>query len=88
MKIFLLLIMLFISKYNKNILKMFENVKIFRNLEKDIKIKKYNFNKIIYTFEQNFLDVNYFDKDFNFICAINERPKMFFEINNIPYVNS
>lgn len=75
-----------ISKYNKNILKMFENVKIFRNLEKDIKIKKYNFNKIIYTFEQNFLDVNYFDKDFNFICAINERPKMFFEINNIPYV--
>ena len=65
---------------------MFENVKIFRNLEKDIKIKKYNFNKIIYTFEQNFLDVNYFDKDFNFICAINERPKMFFEINNIPYV--
>lgn len=75
-----------ISKYNKNILKMFENVKIFRNLEKDIKIKKYNFNKIIYTFEANFLDVNYFDKDFNFICAINERPKMFFEINNIPYV--
>lgn len=75
-----------ISKYNKNILKMFENVKIFRNLEKDIKIKKYNFNKIIYTFEQNFLDVNYFDKDFNFICAINERPKMFFEINNIPYI--
>lgn len=75
-----------ISKYNKNILKMFENVKIFKNLEKDIKIKKYNFNKIIYTFEQNFLDVNYFDKDFNFICAINERPKMFFEINNIPYV--
>lgn len=75
-----------ISKYNKNILKMFENVKIFRNLEKDIKIKKYNFNKIIYTFEENFLDVNYFDKDFNFICAINERPKMFFEINNIPYV--
>lgn len=75
-----------ISKYNKNILKMFENVKIFRNLEKDIKIKKYNFNKIIYTFEQNFLDVNYFDKDFNFICAVNERPKMFFEINNIPYV--
>lgn len=75
-----------ISKYNKNILKMFENVKIFKNLEKDIKIKKYNFNKIIYTFEANFLDVNYFDKDFNFICAINERPKMFFEINNIPYV--
>ena len=75
-----------ISKYNKNILKMFENVKIFKNLEKDIKIKKYNFNKIIYTFEQNFLDVNYFDKDFNFICAINERPKMFFEINHIPYV--
>lgn len=75
-----------ISKYNKNILKMFENVKIFKNLEKDIKIKKYNFNKIIYTFEENFLDVNYFDKDFNFICAINERPKMFFEINNIPYV--
>lgn len=75
-----------ISKYNKNILKMFENVKIFRNLEKDIKIKKYNFNKIIYTFEQNFLDVNYFDKDFNFICAVNERPKMFFEINHIPYV--
>ena len=75
-----------ISKYNKNILKMFENVKIFRNLEKDIKIKKYNFNKIIYTFEQNFLDVNYFDKDFNFICATNERPKMFFEINNIPYI--
>lgn len=75
-----------ISKYNKNILKMFENVKIFKNLEKDIKIKKYNFNKIIYTFEQNFLDVNYFDKDFNFICAINERPKMFFEINNIPYI--
>lgn len=75
-----------ISKYNKNILKMFENVKIFRNLEKDIKIKKYNFNKIIYTFEQNFLDVNYFDKDFNFICAINERPKMFFEINHIPYI--
>lgn len=75
-----------ISKYNKNILKMFENVKIFRNLEKDIKIKKYNFNKIIYTFEANFLNVNYFDKDFNFICAINERPKMFFEINNIPYV--
>lgn len=75
-----------ISKYNKNILKMFENVKIFKNLEKDIKIKKYNFNKIIYTFEQNFLDVNYFDKDFNFICAVNERPKMFFEINHIPYV--
>ena len=75
-----------ISKYNKNILKMFENVKIFKNLEKDIKIKKYNFNKIIYTFEENFLDVNYFDKDFNFICAVNERPKMFFEINNIPYV--
>nr|DAN81276.1 MAG TPA: hypothetical protein [Caudoviricetes sp.] len=75
-----------ISKYNKNILKMFENVKIFRNLEKDIKIKKYNFNKIIYTFEANFLDVNYFDKDFNFICAINERPKMFFEINHIPYI--
>ena len=75
-----------ISKYNKNILKMFENVKIFKNLEKDIKIKKYNFNKIIYTFEANFLDVNYFDKDFNFICAINERPKMFFEINNIPYI--
>ena len=75
-----------ISKYNKNILKMFENVKNLKNLEKDIKIKKYNFNKIIYTFEQNFLDVNYFDKDFNFICAINERPKMFFEINNIPYI--
>lgn len=75
-----------ISKYNKNILKMFENVKIFKNLGKDIKIKKYNFNKIIYTFEENFLDVNYFDKNFNFICAINERPKMFFEINNIPYV--
>lgn len=75
-----------VSKYNKNILKMFENVKIFKNLEKDIKIKKYNFNRIIYTFEENFLDVNYFDKDFNFICAINERPKMFFEINNIPYV--
>lgn len=75
-----------ISKYNKNILKMFENVKIFKNLEKDIKIKKYNFNKIIYTFEENFLDVNYFDKDFNFIYAVNERPKMFFEINNIPYV--
>lgn len=75
-----------ISKYNKNILKMFENVKIFKNLEKDIKIKKYNFNKIIYTFEENFLDVNYFDKDFNFICAVNERPKMFFEINNIPYI--
>jgi len=75
-----------ISKYNKNILKMFENVKIFKNLEKDIKIKKYNFNKIIYTFEENFLDVNYFDKNFNFICAINERPKMFFEINNIPYI--
>ena len=75
-----------ISKYNKNILKMFENVKIFKNLEKDIKIKKYNFNKIIYTFEQNFLDVNYFDKDFNFICAVNERPKMFFEINHIPYI--
>jgi hypothetical protein len=75
-----------ISKYNKNILKMFENVKNLKNLEKDIKIKKYNFNKIIYTFEQNFLDVNYFDKDFNFICAINERPKMFFEINHIPYV--
>lgn len=65
---------------------MFENVKNLKNLEKDIKIKKYNFNKIIYTFEQNFLDVNYFDKDFNFICAINERPKMFFEINHIPYV--
>lgn len=75
-----------ISKYNKNILKMFENVKNLKNLEKDIKIKKYNFNRIIYTFEENFLDVNYFDKDFNFICAINERPKMFFEINNIPYV--
>lgn len=75
-----------ISKYNKNILKMFENVKNLKNLEKDIKIKKYNFNRIIYTFEQNFLDVNYFDKDFNFICAINERPKMFFEINNIPYI--
>lgn len=75
-----------ISKYNKNILKMFENVKNLKNLEKDIKIKKYNFNRIIYTFEQNFLDVNYFDKDFNFICAINERPKMFFEINNIQYV--
>ena len=75
-----------ISKYNKNILKMFENVKIFKNLEKDIKIKKYNFNKIIYTFEENFLDVNYFDKNFNFICATNERPKMFFEINNIPYI--
>lgn len=75
-----------ISKYNKNILKMFENVKIFKNLGKDIKIKKYNFNKIIYTFEENFLDVNYFDKNFNFICAINERPKMFFEINNIPYI--
>lgn len=75
-----------ISKYNKNILKMFENVKNLKNLEKDIKIKKYNFNKIIYTFEANFLDVNYFDKDFNFICAINERPKMFFEINNIPYI--
>lgn len=75
-----------ISKYNKNILKMFENVKNLKNLEKDIKIKKYNFNRIIYTFEENFLDVNYFDKDFNFICAINERPKMFFEINNIPYI--
>lgn len=75
-----------ISKYNKNILKMFENVKNLKNLEKDIKIKKYNFNRIIYTFEENFLDVNYFDKDFNFICAINERPKMFFEINHIPYV--
>lgn len=75
-----------ISKYNKNILKMFENVRMFKSEEKDIKIKKYNFNKIIYTFEQNFLDVNYFDKDFNFICAINERPKLFFEINNIPYV--
>lgn len=75
-----------ISKYNKNILKMFENVRMFKSEEKDIKIKKYNFNKIIYTFEQNFLDVNYFDKDFNFICAINERPKMFFEINNIPYI--
>lgn len=75
-----------ISKYNKNILKMFENVKNLKNLEKDIKIKKYNFNRIIYTFEKNFLDVNYFDKDFNFICAVNERPKMFFEINNIPYI--
>lgn len=75
-----------ISKYNKNILKMFKNVKNLKNLEKDIKIKKYNFNRIIYTFEENFLDVNYFDKDFNFICAINERPKMFFEINNIPYI--
>lgn len=75
-----------ISKYNKNILKMFENVKNLKNLEKDIKIKKHNFNRIIYTFEENFLDVNYFDKDFNFICAINERPKMFFEINNIPYI--
>lgn len=75
-----------ISKYNKNILKMFENVKNLKNLEKDIKIKKYNFNRIIYTFEENFLDVNYFDKDFNFICAINERPKMFFEINNIPCI--
>ena len=75
-----------ISKYNKNILKMFENVKNLKNLEKDIKIKKYNFNRIIYTFEENFLDVNYFDKDFIFICAVNERPKMFFEINNIPYI--
>lgn len=76
-----------ISKYNKkNILKMFENIRMSKDFEKDIKIKKYDFNKTIYTFEKNFLEVKYFDKDFNFICEVNERPKMFFEINKIPYI--